>query len=95
MARDDDDLDKALSLAAFEKDWALTPEERSEVEGHTAFQDDLLQILTRARIDLGLEWESPDEPAKRKLDLWLLHSGRRAAAPKKRVPSRWRVRDLY
>ncbi|XP_052429854.1 scavenger receptor cysteine-rich type 1 protein M130-like [Carassius gibelio] len=81
-----DDFDKALSLTMSEKDWARSPEERSEVEGHAAFQDELVWILTKAVSGLGLEWESPDEPAKSKLDSWFLYSGRRAAAPRKRAP---------
>ncbi len=72
----DDDLDEAMSLMASEKDWAHSPEEHSEVEGNTAFQDEIVRILTKAVSDLCLEWESPDEPAKSKLDSWLLHSGR-------------------
>lgn len=82
----DDDFDEALSLTTSEKDWARSPEERSEVEGHAAFQDELVRILTKAVSGLGLEWESPDEPAKSKLDSWFLYSGRRAAAPRKRAP---------
>lgn len=60
--------------------------ECSEVEGHAAFQDELIWILTRAGSNLGLEWESSDEPAKSKLDLWFLHSDCQAAAPRKRAP---------
>ncbi|KAF4115926.1 hypothetical protein G5714_003415 [Onychostoma macrolepis] len=85
-AGDDDDLDEAMSLMASEKDWAHTPEECSEVEGHATFKDELVQILTRALNNLGLEWESPDEPAKSTLDSWFLHSGRRAAASKETSP---------
>lgn len=44
-------------LSASEKDWAHTPEKRSEVEGPTAFQVELVRILTRAMRDLSLEWE--------------------------------------
>lgn len=36
------DLDEAVSLTASEKDLAHTQEERSEVEGHAAFQDKLI-----------------------------------------------------
>ncbi len=56
------------------------------MEGHAAFQDELVRILTKAMSDLSLEWESTDEPTKSKLDLWFLHSGRRAAVPRKRAP---------
>ncbi|ROL46138.1 hypothetical protein DPX16_23804 [Anabarilius grahami] len=83
----DDDLDEAMSLTASERDWAdQSTEERSEAEGQVAFQDDLVRILTKAVSDLGLEWDSPDEPTKNKLDSWFLHSGCRAAAPRKRAP---------
>lgn len=75
----DDDLDEAMSLTASEKDWAHTLEERSEVEGQAVLQDELVRILTKGVSDLGLEWESPDESAKSKLDSWFLHSSRRAA----------------
>ncbi|KAL0146508.1 hypothetical protein M9458_058139, partial [Cirrhinus mrigala] len=63
-AEEGDDLDEAMSLTASEKDWAPASEERSEVEGHTAFQDELISILTRAVSDLGLEWEKANEPAR-------------------------------
>ncbi|KAL0163864.1 hypothetical protein M9458_039617, partial [Cirrhinus mrigala] len=65
-AEEGDDLDEALSLTASEKDRAS--EEHSEVEGHAAFQDKLVRILTRAVSDLGLEWEKAGEPARSKLD---------------------------
>ncbi|KAF4114845.1 hypothetical protein G5714_005068 [Onychostoma macrolepis] len=57
-----------MSLTASKKDWAHSPEEYSEVEGHAAFQDELIQIITKAVSVLGLECESPDEPAKSNLD---------------------------
>ncbi|RXN10859.1 guanylate cyclase 2G-like protein [Labeo rohita] len=75
-----------MSLTASEKDWGQASEERSEVEGHTAFQDELVRFLTRAVSDLGLEWEKADEQARSKLDSWFLDSGHRAAAPRKRAP---------
>ncbi|RXN21395.1 kinase C alpha type-like protein [Labeo rohita] len=86
-AEEGNDLDEAMSLTASEKDRAQASEERSEVEGHTAFQDKLVRILTRAVSDLGLEWEKADEPARSKPDSWFLDSGRRAAALRKRAPS--------
>ncbi|RXN36619.1 kinase C alpha type-like protein [Labeo rohita] len=85
-AEEGDDLDKAMSLTASKKDWAQASEERSEVEGHAAFQDEPVRILTRAVSDLGLEWEKADEPARSKLDSWYLDSGRRVAALRKRGP---------
>ncbi|KAL0194969.1 hypothetical protein M9458_008541, partial [Cirrhinus mrigala] len=85
-AEEDDDLDEAMSLTASLKDWAQASEECSEVEGHAAFQDELVRILTRAVSDLGLEWEKADEPARSKLYSWFLDSGHRAATPRKRAP---------
>lgn len=75
-----------MSLTASEKDWPHSSEERSEAKGQAAFQDELISILTKAVSDLGLEWDSPNEPTKSKLDSWFLHSCRRAATPRKRAP---------
>lgn len=86
-AAGDDDLDKAMSLTASEREWAdHSLEERSEAEGQAAFQDELVRILTKAVSELGLEWDSPDEPMKSKLDSWFLHLGRRAATLRKQAP---------
>lgn len=56
------------------------------MEGSAPLQEELVRVLNKAVEDLGLGWESPDEPAKSKLDAWFLQSGRRAAAQRKRAP---------
>lgn len=84
-AAGDDSFSEDMSLTASKKDLAKTPEERSEVERPTAFQDELVRILTRAVSYLGLEWESPDEPVKSKLDSWFLSLGCQAAVPRKPI----------
>lgn len=86
---DDDEL---MSLAASDRDLSESEElgetekERAEWDAPPALHEELVRVLTRAVQDLGLEWDSPDEPAKSKLDTWFLQQGRRAAAQKKRAP---------
>lgn len=43
-------------------------------------------FLTKAVQDLGLEWDSPDETARSKLDTWFLQPGHHNTGQMKHAP---------
>lgn len=45
-----------------------------------------MRILSKAVQDLEIEWSSPQEPQRSKLDSWYFDSGRHATAPRKSAP---------
>lgn len=48
----------------------------------TAFEEELLNILTEAVKDLGLDWSPSQQRVKNKMDMWFLQSGHRVVAPR-------------
>ncbi|XP_073668191.1 uncharacterized protein [Paramisgurnus dabryanus] len=76
-----------MSLTASDGDWDQSPPAASEADAHPpSFHEELVRILSKAVQDLEIEWSSPQEPQRSKLDSWYFDSGRRAAAPRKSAP---------
>lgn len=51
-----------------------------------AIEEELLNILTEAVKDLGLDWSPPEQRVKNRMDMWFLQSGCHVAAPQRPVP---------
>lgn len=75
----EEENDDSLSLAASEsEEWrgSLTdpiPPNQSDAGSARASADaELLRVLTKAVDDLSLEWSSPEEPTRNRLDKWFL-----------------------
>ncbi|XP_057193192.1 uncharacterized protein LOC130556323 isoform X2 [Triplophysa rosa] len=85
LAASDRDLSGSEELAALEK-------ERAEWDAPPKLHEELVRVLTRAVQDLGLEWNSPDEPARSKLDTWFLQPGRRPEETRTFFPMHPRLR---
>lgn len=59
---------------------------RSDQESPADLQEELIRVLSKAVTELDLTWSTPDEPAKSKLDSWVLQSSRRQAASRRGTP---------
>ena len=84
-----DDVDDALSMAASEsEDWSgsADPAPPSQLEfsdTRASIDAELLRVMSRAVDELGLDWLSPAEPARSRLDEWYLPG--RQQAPRQRA----------
>lgn len=68
------------------EDWSRSPTEDSATHCSNmsdfpdAIDEEILHIMTKAVKKLGLEWSSPTEPIRSRLDQWFPQSGRRQKA---------------
>ncbi len=71
-------MDLSMSISASEKEeWEESERDRSDSEGPSDFQEELIRVLNKAVQELELAWNPQEEPAKSKLDSWYFRSSRR------------------
>ncbi len=64
-----------MSISASEEEWAESERDRSDSEGPSDLQEELIRVMNKAVKELA--WNPPEEPAKSKLDSWYFRSSRR------------------
>lgn len=71
--------DDSLSLMASEgEDWSglvidpAPPSQSSKSDARASTDAEVLHVLPRAVEELGLDWSSPEEPTRSRLDEWFL-----------------------
>ncbi len=86
-------MDLSMSISASEKEeWEESERDRSDSEGPSDLQEELIRVLNKAVQELELAWNPQEEPAKSKLDSWYFRSSRRQVDT---VPSTQRHRPCF
>ncbi len=76
-----------MSISASEKgEWAESEQDRSNGEGPSDLQEELIRVMNTAVQELELAWNPPEEPAKSKLDSWYFRSSRHRVDRRTSVP---------
>ncbi|KAK2887453.1 hypothetical protein Q8A67_015681 [Cirrhinus molitorella] len=62
-----------MSISASEReDWAGSEADQLDSAGTPNLQEELMRVLSKAVQELELTWSPPEEPARSKLDSWML-----------------------
>lgn len=75
------------SVASESRNWSTCLESEAShskgCEPPAPVVEELLRILTEVVQDLGLDWSPLQQPARNRMDMWFLQSGRHAATPQR------------
>ncbi len=77
----------SISISASEKEeWVGSDRDRSDSEGASDLQEELVRVMNKAVQELELSWNPPEEPTKSKLDSWYFRFSRRQVDTRTSVP---------
>ncbi len=73
-----EDEEDSMSISGSEKEgWAESERDRSDSEGPTDLQEELIRVINKVVQEMELSWNPPKELSRSKLDSWYFRSSRR------------------